>query len=75
MNDTTPVTICLSKQVKDRLDALAKSTQRSSAVVAAEAIGAYVDANAWHVELISERVRELETGAPVVTHEDVVKWV
>ncbi|MCW5700825.1 MAG: ribbon-helix-helix protein, CopG family [Rhodospirillales bacterium] len=75
MDDTTTVNVRLSKQVKDRLDALAERTKHSRSYLAEQAITSYVDANAWQVDIIDERVRELKAGAPTVSHDDVAGLV
>lgn len=77
--DTMPKTITMNvrlpEAVRDKLDALAKSTRRSKSYLAAEAITSYVEANAWQVALIEERVAEIEGGSKTVSHDDVATWV
>ena len=46
---STTMTIRLEDQVKDRLDRLAESTQRSRSFLAAEAIREFVENNEWQV--------------------------
>jgi predicted transcriptional regulator len=62
MTDTAVVTVRLSAELKDRLDALAASTKRSRSVVAAEAITAYLDLHAWQVSEIEQGIREADAG-------------
>lgn len=65
----------LPEAVRDKLEGLAKSTKRSKSYLAAEAITSYVEANAWQVALIEQRVAELEAGSKTFSHDDVAKWV
>ena len=62
MADSAVVTVRLSAELKDRLDALAVSTKRSRSVVAAEAIAAYLDLHAWQVAEIEQGIREADAG-------------
>jgi len=50
-----------SKTIK-KLDRLAKATARSKSFLAAEAIRAYVEEQAWQVEAIEEGVRQADAG-------------
>lgn len=75
MPKTITMNVRLPEVVRDKLDALAKSTRRTKAYLAAEAITSYVDANAWQVSLIEKRAAELDAGAKTVSHEDVADWV
>ncbi|NKB16536.1 MAG: ribbon-helix-helix protein, CopG family [Sphingomonadales bacterium] len=56
------LTVRLTRETKDRLDALALSARRSKTFLAAEAIDAYVAANAWQVEEGSRRSPYLSGG-------------
>jgi predicted transcriptional regulator len=50
-----------SKTIK-KLDRLAKATARSKSFLAAEAIRAYVEEQAWQIEAIEEGVRQADAG-------------
>jgi len=50
------VTVRLSVELKQKLEALAISTQRSKSWLAAEAIAAYVDQQTWQIQQIQEAV-------------------
>lgn len=65
----------IPKVMKDGLEALAKSTQRSKSFLTTEALDAYLKENAWQVEAIKEAIAELDAGAPTIPHEEVGKWV
>jgi RHH-type transcriptional regulator, rel operon repressor / antitoxin RelB len=68
------MTIRVEREVKERLERLAKATARSRSFLAAEAIRQYLDLHAWQVEQILEGIEEAEAGK-LVAHEDVVtKW-
>ena len=75
MVETVALTVRLTRETKDRLDALALSTRRSKAFLAAEAIDAYVVANAWQVEAIGEAVAEADAGGAFFEHEDVMDYL
>lgn len=59
---STTVTIRLEDDTCDRLDKLAKATQRSRSFLAAEAIREYVALNEWQVGEIREALREADRG-------------
>lgn len=50
------VTVRLSAALKQKLEALAISTQRSKSWLAAEAIAAYVEEQTWQIQQIQEAV-------------------
>ena len=68
------ITIRVERDVKERLETLAKATARSRSFLIAEAIRCYLDEQAWQVEQIQEGITEAETGK-LVEHEEVAtKW-
>jgi len=75
MPKTVPVMTRVSPELKERLQALAKDTNRSESYLAAEAIAEYVEMNAWQVKEIRRRLDEAKAGAPGVAHEEVDAWV
>lgn len=75
MPKTIAMNVRLPEAVRDKLDALAKRTKRSKSHLAAEAIAAYVEANAWQVALIEQRAAEGKARSRTVSHDDVAKWV
>jgi predicted transcriptional regulator len=56
------MTIRLEDEVKDRLDRLAESTQRSKSFLAAEAIREFVENNEWQIAEIRAAVKEAKRG-------------
>lgn len=59
---STTMTVRLDEDVKDRLDRLADSTQRSKSYLAAEAIRAFVETNEWQVAEIHAGLKEADAG-------------
>jgi len=59
---STTMTIRIEDEVKDRLDRLAESTQRSKSFLAAEAIREYVANNEWQVTEIRKALKEADAG-------------
>ncbi len=75
MTASTTLTIRVTQEVKEKLDALARSTKRSKSFLAAEALASYIETNAWQMELIASRVKEADAGGPFVDHERVAAWL
>lgn len=59
---STTLTIRIEDEVKDRLDRLAESTQRSKSFLAAEAIRQFVENNEWQVAEIRAAIAEADAG-------------
>jgi predicted transcriptional regulator len=59
---STTMTVRLEDEVKDRLERLAESTQRSKSFLAAEAIREFVDSNEWQIAQIQAGLDEAEAG-------------
>lgn len=74
---STTMTIRLEDDVKDRLDRLADSTQRSKSFLAAQAIREYVESNEWQIAEIHNALQEADAG-DFATDKDVAalarKW-
>ena len=75
MTKNAPMTVRLSPEFDERLEALARDRQRSRSELAIEAIAAFVDVDAWQVARIKESLDEARSGAPGVLHVDVARWV
>ena len=71
---TETLSIRIGAETKKRLDALAKRSRRSKSFLAAEAIGAYVEAEEWQLGEIQAGLAELEQGNSV-SHDNVAKWL
>jgi predicted transcriptional regulator len=59
---STTMTIHLDDELERRLDALSAATGRSKSFLAAEAIGAYVEAREWQIGEVQTALQEAETG-------------
>ncbi len=59
---STTMTVRLEEDVKDRLDLLAESTQRSKSFLAAEAIREFIENNEWQIAEIKAALKEADAG-------------
>jgi RHH-type transcriptional regulator, rel operon repressor / antitoxin RelB len=59
---STTMTIRLEDEVKDRLELLAGSTQRSKSFLAAEAVRVYLETHEWQVAEIQAGLKEADAG-------------
>jgi predicted transcriptional regulator len=75
MAKSAVVTVRLKPEVREKLDALARDTKRSTSHLASEAIETYVNLNAWQVAHIKAALAEDEAGGPGVPQEEVVQWM
>jgi predicted transcriptional regulator len=71
---TTTVSVRVGRSTKSRLEKLAKSTGRSRAFLASEAISAYLDTNEWQVAGITKALASLDRGKGIA-HARVSDWV
>ena len=71
---TETLSIRIDSETKTRLDALAKRSKRSKSFLAAEAISAYVESEAWQLGELEAGIAELDAGQ-TVSHEKVSKWL
>ena len=58
----TRMTVQLPESILQRLEALARTTERSPSGLAADAIAAYVDLQEWQVERVRVGLREADAG-------------
>ena len=58
---STTMTIRLEPELKQRLDGLAESTQRSKSFLAAQAIREFVDLNEWQIQEIRRALVEADS--------------
>jgi predicted transcriptional regulator len=68
------LSIHLSPDLMTRLEVLSNLTKRSKSSLAAEAVGAYVDAEEWQLGQIQLGLAELDRGE-AVGHKRVSKWL
>ncbi len=71
---STVLSVRLNSEVKAKLETLAKSSRRSKSFLAAEAIAAYVEAEAWQVSEIRGGIRDLDAGRNI-GHDQVGNWL
>jgi predicted transcriptional regulator len=76
MPQTSTMTVRIPAKVKERLEALAKATDRSKAYLASRAIEEYLEVQEWQVKAIEKAVHEADSpDAQFVDHEEVVTRV
>ena len=72
MND--PVTLRLDPETRNRLDRLAKATERSRAALAADAVRQYLDLNEWQIAAIKAGVHAANRGRLIDHAKLKKKW-
>jgi predicted transcriptional regulator len=71
---TTTLSVRIDTETRKRLEALAKRARRSKSFLAAEAIAAFVDAEAWQLDEVQSGLAGLDAGRGV-PHKDVTNWL
>jgi predicted transcriptional regulator len=71
---SSTLSIRLNTRTKAKLDALAKASRRSKSFLAAEAIEAFVAAEAWQLGEMEAGIKDLEANR-VVDHAEVRQWL
>ena len=69
MAESSVLTVRLDAEVKSRLEVLAQRMRRSRSWLAAEAIAAYVEQNAWQIAEIEAGLAELDRGEGIAEAE------
>ena len=69
------MTVRVSPQLGEQLEALARDTKRSKAHLAGEAIADFVGRNGWQVARIKAALEDAKSGGPGIPHERVEDWV
>jgi RHH-type transcriptional regulator, rel operon repressor / antitoxin RelB len=59
---STTITVRLEEEVRERLDQLAESTQRSKSFLASEAIRQFVENNEWQIAETRAALKEADAG-------------
>jgi predicted transcriptional regulator len=62
MPDSSVLTLRLDAKLKNQLDRLSKSINRSRSFVAAQAIQEYVSVNEWQINEIKKGIAEADAG-------------
>jgi predicted transcriptional regulator len=74
MAQTDSLHIRVPQELREQIDRIAASMDRSRNWVVTEAIEQYLDVQRWQVELIRERLAEAESGnATFIPHEEVME--
>ena len=71
---STTFTVRVEREVKKRLERLAKSTGRTRSFLAAEALNEYLDVNEWQVDGVKRAISSLDRGEGVA-HKEIKDWV
>ena len=69
-----PMTLRLDAATRKRLDRLARTTDRSRAALAAEAVRQFVEINEWQIAAIQVGVREADRGRFIDHARLKAKW-
>ena len=70
------VSVRMDEETKQRLERLAKATDRTTTYVVRDAIREYLDTNEWQIEAIREAVEAADQpGAEFVDHAEVAAWL
>ncbi|MSO72975.1 MAG: hypothetical protein EXQ84_05130 [Rhodospirillaceae bacterium] len=75
MAGSVPVMTRVTPEVKKRLRAIAKSSERSEAFLAREAIEQFVERNDWQIAVIEGRLADMNSGGETVPHDKVERWL
>ncbi len=62
MAQSSTMTVRLDRDIKTRLEQLARATQQSKSFLAAEAIRDYVELNEWQIAETESAIQEAECG-------------
>lgn len=71
---TTTLSVRIDVQTRQRLEALAKRSRRPEALLAAEAIEAYVATEGWQLDEIAAGLNDIDQGR-TVEHDEVARWL
>lgn len=76
MTQTETVTVRLPAEIKQKLEALANSTNRRKSWLAAQAIAAYVEEQSWQIQQIENAIAIADSPSAVwVDSEAVDTWL
>lgn len=71
---STVLSVRVPEALKEQLDYLSRSTKRSKAYLAAEALDDYVKKNAWRARELHDALKEADKGV-FISHEAMLAWV
>jgi predicted transcriptional regulator len=75
MDKNTAITVRLPRELREKLQMLARGLNRATSDLAAEAIASYVDLNLHQIQEIQRGLEEAASGGLGVPHQEVEKWV
>ena len=70
---STVLSVRVPQELKEQLEYLSRSSKRSKAYLATEALGDYVKKNAWRAKELHEAIKEADKGV-FISHEEMVAW-
>lgn len=71
-----PLSLRVSPEVRDELEALADATGRTKSFLAAEAIRAYLEVQSWQIKAVEKAVKKADSKqAKFVDHDKVADWL
>ena len=68
-------TIQVMKATAERLEKLARSTDRDAVALAEAALERFLEVEEWQMRAIDEAIAEADAGGPFIAHEDMVRWL
>jgi len=74
MSETVTLSFRVSAEDAEKLDKLAKATDRPRSWLLEQALDAYLDLQAWQVEHIQAGLKDLREGR-TIPHERVMEWL
>ena len=74
MAQTSSISFRLAPDKAQRLDALAKATDRPRSWLLEQAVDAYLDHQAWQIGEIKKGLADIRDGN-TIAHEDVAGWL
>lgn len=75
MGETTTISIEVSRATAERLETLARTTNRSATALARQALDQFLEVEDWHEQAIEAALAELDAGGPFIAHEDMVDYL
>lgn len=71
-----PLSVRVSPETRDELEALADATGRTKSFLAAEAIRTYLEAQSWQIKAVEKSVKKADSKkAKFVDHDAVSDWL
>lgn len=71
---STILTLRVKNELKEKLESLAESTQRSKSFLATEALERYIELESWQVAHIKKGMKQAEQGQ-VLSGEEMDRWL